>query len=119
MAALLPTILSDDEDSALISKKESKGKGKKSKKEVIAETDDESKASSGDEMDGDFEFGGMLVSFLVALHSFPCLPITTSHQHTQCSLTSLKGRRWIRSPKLPSFHSRQFVELQIRSKSAE
>jgi hypothetical protein len=57
MAALLPNILSDDEDSALISKKEGKAKGKKSMKEV-AETDDEGKARSGDEIDDDFGLVG-------------------------------------------------------------
>lgn len=68
MAALLPTILSDDEDSALTPKKDSKKKSKKSKIEEL-QSDDESRASSGDEMDGDFEFGGMLVSS-VALDGF-------------------------------------------------
>lgn len=82
MAALLPTILSDDDDdNAIITTKQpSKKKAKKSKKEDVIEmdTDDESKASSGDEMDGDFEFGGMLVSILyccvlktVGLFPFP------------------------------------------------
>lgn len=59
MAALLPTILSDDEDSALSPKKLNKKIGRAEKEDI--ETDDESDASSGDEMDGDFEFGGMLV----------------------------------------------------------
>eukprot|EP00956_Cyclotella_meneghiniana_P007453 scaffold10139_cov74-Cyclotella_meneghiniana.AAC.4 len=61
MAALLPTILSDDDDDNAIITTKQPSKKKAKKEDVIEmDTDDESKASSGDEMDGDFEFGGML-----------------------------------------------------------
>ena len=62
MAALLPTILSDEEDENVISTKKSGKKKAKTHKAQIESDDEQSKASSGDEMDGDFEFGGMLVS---------------------------------------------------------
>lgn len=73
MAALLPTILSEDEDEHVISSKnQSKKKSKKPKtarEETTESDDDTSKASSGDEMDGDFEFGGMLVGIFLFLCS--------------------------------------------------
>ena len=71
MAALLPTILSDNEEDDGIDikrkrdKKKSKYKHPKTARDEIDsqhDGDDISKASSGDEMDGDFEFGGLLVS---------------------------------------------------------
>lgn len=69
MAALLPTILSDDEAEFSTTKSNSDGKKKRSKKSKtpsepklkIDDSDDEGN-SSDDEMDGDFEFGGVLVS---------------------------------------------------------
>lgn len=81
MAALLPTILSDDEDDNRINvkKQSDKKKAKKSKvaKEKVDSEDDASAASSGDEMDGDFEFGGLLVRirylmFIVFINNFLC-----------------------------------------------
>ena len=65
MAALLPTILSDDEDDGILTNKpDGKNKNKKSsrKERIHSDNDDVSNESSADEMDGDFEFGGMLVS---------------------------------------------------------
>ena len=80
MAALLPTILSDNEDeddakALSLSKSGGKAKKRKAKKaekvqRPLDDGDDDgssSSASSGDEMDGDFEFGGLLVS-----HSSSC-----------------------------------------------
>jgi len=67
MAALLPTILSDDEAEFSTTKSNSDGKKKRSKKTKappepklkIDNSDDEGN-SSNDEMDSDFEFGGIL-----------------------------------------------------------
>eukprot|EP00577_Skeletonema_sp_RCC1716_P032684 CAMPEP_0113418240 /NCGR_PEP_ID=MMETSP0013_2-20120614/26101_1 /TAXON_ID=2843 ORGANISM="Skeletonema costatum, Strain 1716" /NCGR_SAMPLE_ID=MMETSP0013_2 /ASSEMBLY_ACC=CAM_ASM_000158 /LENGTH=934 /DNA_ID=CAMNT_0000305463 /DNA_START=26 /DNA_END=2830 /DNA_ORIENTATION=+ /assembly_acc=CAM_ASM_000158 len=67
MAALLPTILSDDEAEFSTTKSNSDGKKKRSKKTKappepklkINDSDDEGN-SSNDEMDSDFEFGGIL-----------------------------------------------------------
>ena len=69
MAALLPTILSDDEAEFSTTKSNPDAKKKRSiKKKVSSEpklkiddSDDEGN-SSNDEMDSDFEFGGVLVS---------------------------------------------------------
>lgn len=70
MAALLPTILSDnEEDNGIDIKRKRNNKNSKHQTPKIArgeidsrrDGDDISKASSGDEMDGDFEFGGLLV----------------------------------------------------------
>jgi hypothetical protein len=84
MAALLPTILSEDEDEHVISSKnqsEKKSKKPKTAREETTESDDDtSKASSGDEMDGDFEFGGMLVGvsfLLLEMHLFSLCAETT------------------------------------------
>ncbi len=80
MAALLPTILSDDEDDVneapLQGTKNGRKNTKKNKKslsesasskkssDIVADDDDieDEEDVSGDEMDGDFEFGGLLVS---------------------------------------------------------
>jgi hypothetical protein len=83
MAALLPTILSEDEDEHVISSKNQSKKKSKEPKTAREETesdDDTSKASSGDEMDGDFEFGGMLVGvsfLLLEMHLFSLCAETT------------------------------------------
>ena len=69
MAALLPTILSDDEAEFSTTQSNSDGKKKRSKKTKtpsepklkIDYSEDEGN-SSNDEMDSDFEFGGLLVS---------------------------------------------------------
>ena len=68
MAALLPTILSDDEAEFSTTKSTDAKKKRSKKKKVSSEpklkiddSDDEGN-SSDDEMDGDFEFGGVLVS---------------------------------------------------------
>lgn len=69
MAALLPTILSDDEAEFSTTKSISDGKKKRSKKtktpsepKLKIDDSDGEGDSSDDEMDGDFEFGGVLVS---------------------------------------------------------
>ena len=69
MAALLPTILSDDEAEFSTTKSNPDAKKKQSKKKKVSsepklkidDSDDEGN-SSNDEMDSDFEFGGVLVS---------------------------------------------------------
>lgn len=71
MAALLPTILSDDEaeydvttksNSSSKKKRASEKKAKQTKTPKINVDSDDDGDSSNDEMDGDFEFGGILVS---------------------------------------------------------
>ena len=73
MAALLPTILSDDEDGSRSPINDDNDGGKKKRKkanrnerleEKIEDFGDDidGEGSSNDEMDGDFEFGGLLVS---------------------------------------------------------
>ena len=71
MAALLPTILSDDEaeydvttksNSSSKKKRASEKKVKQTKTPKIKVDGDDDGDSSNDEMDGDFEFGGILVS---------------------------------------------------------
>ena len=66
MAALLPTILSDDEEEVNDNLIGSRAK-KKQKKEKPGNDDvsDDGGESSSDEMDGDFEFGGLLVSWCI------------------------------------------------------
>ena len=76
MAALLPTILSDDEDESSsikgsggrIANKSTK-KQKKSPPDTDNVSDEEyDDGSTADEMDGDFEFGGLLVSGKYSQH---------------------------------------------------
>lgn len=69
MAALLPTILSDDDDEESSSIKGSGGRvvnksKKKRKKSPVTDNVSDDDGSTADEMDGDFEFGGLLVRFL-------------------------------------------------------
>ena len=69
MAALLPTILSDDEEEESSSIKGSSGghavnkSTKKRKKSPVTDNVSDDDGSTADEMDGDFEFGGLLVRF--------------------------------------------------------
>ena len=72
MAALLPTILSDDEDEAAnkaasIKKSSIGGGSKKTKKrkQQSVSQDEESDGDDAEEMDGDFEFGGLLVRSII------------------------------------------------------
>ena len=69
MAALLPTILSDDDEEESSSIKGSGGHAvnkstKKRKKSPVTDNVSDDDGSTADEMDGDFEFGGLLVRFL-------------------------------------------------------
>lgn len=83
MAALLPTILSDDEEetNAVVVAKSSSGSGvgnkKRARKQHHNDPNDDGNSSSSsdgesttDEMDGDFEFGGLLVRIVLLLQ--PC-----------------------------------------------
>ena len=68
MAALLPTILSDDDEVELdnrdVGGSKKRARNKKESKEAPSDTENEDDGGSiNDEMDGDFEFGGLLVSF--------------------------------------------------------
>ena len=67
MAALQLTILSDDEDeSSNNSKGSSVGKKRKQQTHTKHEdTDTSNEDESADEMDGNFEFGGLLVSVII------------------------------------------------------
>lgn len=94
MAALLPTILSDDEAAEISSSKfNSNGKKKKSSKESsvkqtktlkikVVDSDDDGE-SSNDEMDGDFEFGGLLVSESSKHHM--CMDIDIAFVNCRCT----------------------------------
>ena len=109
MAALLPTILSDEEDENVIdTKKLGKKKVKKYDKVQIESDDEQSKASSGDEMDGDFEFGGMLVSDWLPriFRGYSCVCVLINRTRSMCLVLCLfdltsnankppTGRRWI------------------------
>ena len=76
MAALLPTILSDDEETNnIVGKSITKKKSKKVAPPIERSDDDGSDddgASSADEMDGDFEFGGLLVSAACFCNNWKC-----------------------------------------------
>ena len=80
MAALLPTILSDDDEEESSSIKGSGGHAvnkstKKRKKSPVTDDISDDDGSTADEMDGDFEFGGLLVRFLYGMPLY----IHTSH----------------------------------------
>lgn len=83
MAALLPTILSDDEAEFSTTKSNPDAKKKRAKKKKVVssepklkidDSDDEGN-SSNDEMDSDFEFGGVLVSSTLQIISLNCIII--------------------------------------------
>lgn len=64
MAALPPTILSDDDEVELDNRDVGGCKKRARNKKESKETENEDDGGSiNDEMDGDFEFGGLLVSF--------------------------------------------------------
>ena len=65
MATLLPSLSSDEEDSGKTCSKDVSGKdsisSKKGREVSQVENDDSSDDSSEDEVDAEFEFGGLLV----------------------------------------------------------
>ena len=75
MAALLPTILSDDEEESSsikgtggrIANKSTKKQKKSSDTDNVSDEEYDD-GSTADEMDGDFEFGGLLVSGKYSQH---------------------------------------------------
>ncbi len=117
MAALLPTILSDDEAEFSTTKSNSDGKKKRSKKTKTPLDCDDEGNSSNDEMDSDFEFGGLLVSshthIICAALSFLILfelqmhytqsQHTCTHHHIIYVYANITGGRWkyIRCTKRP------------------